>query len=176
MIEEDQMHMSQKERFIISNQLKILGILNSNSSNIYKADIQALERGFEKEYPKIMENILVEKEVMTCEECEEVYETLEMFQSIDNAFSALPNKSTKPLIPIHFDGYDGNHEGKFLAYANYLIKEKGLFQNHNAGIYPNYNLGSARRDKYQLLVAKWKKYSLQVCRDLTIIELTDILS
>jgi uncharacterized protein YfbU (UPF0304 family) len=81
-----------------------------------------LERGYELEYTWLAESI---QEPMSVEECEEVYDILEMDSDLLFAHEQLGEASGVDKAAVAFRGFDGNEEARTLSYAPFLIEDLG---------------------------------------------------
>lgn len=72
------MQLTRVERWILSNQYRILEILDPREASGYAHQREALECGYEGEYGTIAEYIYPEKHVMSAAACSEVIDILDM--------------------------------------------------------------------------------------------------
>lgn len=184
-IEEKQMNLSKTERYLISNQLRILIALDRNDANTNdtntpaansnEAYLIAIENGYEYEYTEIMANIYENSDALTSSECNEVQETLLMFRVINKAMDKFPASNFTSFNNKYFDGYDGNHESKFSAYAAYIINIKKLFEEQHKGKDFLFTTGSIHRKIYQNMLIEYNKLSVEEQTNLTLSQLKNIL-
>jgi uncharacterized protein YfbU (UPF0304 family) len=149
--------MDRKDRFIISNQLKILEALYPEEASSYAQARTAFEEGYESHYDWAMEHIL--QDPLTPEMTKEVIDTLDMFRAIyfynrkhgEDGFSEYDTK---------FRGYDGNDptECKLLGYARYFVVELGRFSEilEKQGEHFDFNSHMEMREKYQRMLRVWR--------------------
>jgi uncharacterized protein len=119
------MELTRTERWILSNQYRILEALYPDEADDYRRTRDAIDSGYELEYeriiPYIYENGLSE------EECREVTDIMAMFSSLKSSHDALLDKSGIDASRIIFRGFSGNDETSQMAYAQYL-RDKGSFR------------------------------------------------
>ncbi len=116
--------------------------------------IDILSNGYEYLYDELYQYVYDGNDVMSEDECKEVWETLSMFDSIDRTIKSLelehdPEETTK------FFGYDGNNEGKFLGFAEFTITKEGRFS-YLPLVKDNYfNSHMPARGVYQRMMEVW---------------------
>jgi uncharacterized protein YfbU (UPF0304 family) len=108
------------ERVTLSNQYRILEKLYPDEAEHYAALREIVDGGYSIEYGDLFNNIYTE---MPFEECEYVYDVLDMFRVLITSFNALTDKAGLTPTDVNFDGFDGNNEGKRFGFARHLQKE-----------------------------------------------------
>jgi len=119
------MKLTRLERWVISNQLKMLEALYPDDVEFYAQKRKAIECGYEMHYSWACEHIYKDDSIMSIDECKEVLEILEMFDSITNSYSSIKDKSGIDKKDVKFPGFDGNSEGKYMSYARYFCSLDG---------------------------------------------------
>lgn len=149
--------MNKKDRFIISNQLKILEGLYPEDAQYYAQHRTAFEEGYESHYGWAMEHI--SNETLTEEVTREIIDTLDMYRAIyfyqrDHGIDGFNEYQLK------FSGYDGNDpfESKMMGYARYFVVELNRFTEvlETQGEHFDFNSHAPKRGKYQRMLAIWK--------------------
>lgn len=148
------MKLTQSERWILSNQCRILELLDRENASHWTTAKEAIDSGYELEYSSLSKYI--DSEVVTEEECREVFDILLMFDTLQHAYKNLPDKSGIEEWRIKFAGFDGNNEVKQMAYARYYCNlDGGRFVNLDRG--DNFNSHSPVLDRYRSMLSEWKK-------------------
>lgn len=111
------MSLTRNERWILSNQYRILAALCPDEAEHFDAAREAIDCGYELHYSWLTEHIY--EDIMSVEECREVIDILSMFEKIKWAYDALADKSGIDEWRTKFGGFSGNEEGKQTAYARY---------------------------------------------------------
>lgn len=119
------MKLSRVERWMLSNQYRILEALHPDEAEDLKETRVAIERGFELHYDWNIPNIYDESDVMTEAQCIEIGEMLSMFTALSESYDALSDKSGLKDWKVQLIGFDGNTEFKEMGYAKYLCKVDG---------------------------------------------------
>lgn len=152
------MELTKKERYIISNQLKILEALFPDEASYYAEQRKAVEYGYELHYSWLTENI--DDDVLTEDECKEIVEILNMYRAITFSYNKFENKSDIKRDKIRFIGFDGNEETKQYSYVNYFIIDLDRFKElRNDSEYPDFNSHSPMLDRYRKMLQQWKSFS-----------------
>jgi uncharacterized protein YfbU (UPF0304 family) len=108
------------ERLQLANQLEILEKLYPEQAEIYAARRDIVEHGYSIEYGDVFSDIFTE---MSFDECEYVYDVLDMHRVLISSFNELKDKDGLTLADVSFKGFDGNNESKRHAFAEHLQKE-----------------------------------------------------
>jgi uncharacterized protein YfbU (UPF0304 family) len=149
------MNLTTTERWILSNQLRILEALYPDEARFLHQDREAIERGYELHYDMAAQHIYIDKQTMTSAECEEVINILNMFRMIKRAYDALDDKSGIEEWATRFDGFDGNDEPKQMAYARYYCSlDGGKFAELDRG--DDFNSHSPTLDAYRRMLGEWQ--------------------
>ncbi len=151
------MKLSKAERYSLSNQLRILEALYPDEAEDLAVQREALERGYEFIYEMNISQTIDDDDIMSTDECKEVWDTMDMFLSIDRTIEALGSEGLEDFHLIRFAGYDGNNESKFMAFASYTVERLKRFT-HLPLREPDYfNSHMPMRDAYQRMLSEWKK-------------------
>lgn len=120
------MKLSRKERWVLSNQYRILAALDKDEASYYKKVVEILERGYELDYP--VDHIYDDEDIMTYGECVEVRKILDMFSSLKYSYEELEDKSGIETRWLKFSGFSGNTETKYFGYVQFLVEREGYFK------------------------------------------------
>lgn len=152
-MDDDAVKLSRKDRYIISNQLKILEVLYPSEAQGYAVAREAFERGYEIIYEWNFGDIYKEGEILTPDEALEVWDTLDMFDALSRYMDKA--EIVEPLAK--FQGYDGNNEGKFMAFTAYTMERLERYQYIDLPRDKYYNSHWPTRDMYGRMVEQWKQ-------------------
>jgi uncharacterized protein YfbU (UPF0304 family) len=148
------MTLSHTERWILSNQFRILEILDKDNAEHWARAKEVIDRGYEGEYESVSQD--VDPDVVTEDQCREVLDILLMFQSLHRAYEDLPDKSEIEESRIKFAGFDGNNEGAQWAYTMYFCNlDGGRFTSLERG--DNFNSHWPVLDHYRAMLSEWEK-------------------
>ena len=85
------MKLTNAERWILRNQLRILELLDEEDAEDYAIRRKAIEHGYELAYEGAMPVVCPDNEVLTEDECKEVVHIMAMFQVLQRSAAKLKN-------------------------------------------------------------------------------------
>ena len=112
--------LSRVERLSLYNQYLILEKLDPEQAEYYTRAQEILRNGFEGEYSSFFSGF----EELSADKCAQVHDILEMYDSFEF------RKKNGVTIPseaqwlFEFEGFDGNNESDYLAYAQFLVGQR----------------------------------------------------
>lgn len=151
------MKLSRPERVLLSNQYKILSILDHNNKPHYEQSRQVVEEGYELNYDQISQH--VNHDIMTIDNCNEVLHILRMFSQLKRSYTALKKKKHADGIDEHalkFQGFDFNdrEEGLYGGYAMFCCQD-GKFAEVDKG--DQFNSHSLMLRRYRKMLETWRQ-------------------
>ena len=168
------MKLSRVERWMLSNQYRVLGLLDPKEAEGYAQLREALERGFEAEYESACEHVCTDKNGLTEAECAEVRNIIVMFQQLKRTDGQLSQSDRDGVShrAIKFLGFDGNHESTRLAYVRYLLRkwEQPELGTGTDGL----NSHCPMLETYRLMLVEWNRRQPSGERGLTMADLVAI--
>lgn len=159
------MKLTRTERWVLSNQLQILQILDPDNQDDYKSTQKIIERGFEYLYDNRIQHINSDDQTMSESECILTIEILSMFRGITYSLEKIDDTTGINLTYLKFAGFDGNNEGKYLDFAFFFCNEfdDERFSEIGKGI-DNFNSHLPMLDAYLRMLEVWNtsknKYEL----------------
>lgn len=147
------MRLTRAERWIISNQLRILASYFPEEKEILEYQREAIEHGFEREYDSIIP--FIESDTLSAAGCDEVVEILEMYWQMGRACRKQSEAGME--IDVRFPGWDGDSEYKQRSYARYYCKQGDRFADMGDSVFQN-----ARRPmlpSYRVMLDEWRDHS-----------------
>lgn len=145
------MQLSRLERLMLSNQFKILSLLEPKEAAYYEQAKEILDNGYEGHYEGLFQD--TDEETLSEEECGEVTEILNMFRNINYGLSKLGDTSGIWMHKATFDGFDFNdsHELRLGKYAEFFCEKLDRFDE----IRPqSYNSHALRLDDYREMLSR----------------------
>jgi uncharacterized protein len=130
------MKLSRAERLILSNQYRILQALYPKEKESLAAARAAVERGYEAHYDSVAGHVCDDKDALGEEQCREVVDILEMFDSLKRSYAQLADRSRIEERRTKFRGFDGSDqlEAACAAYARfYCGLDGGRYQDLDRG-------------------------------------------
>ena len=165
------MDLSEKDRWMIANQLKVLEKIYPEEAKDYSTQRKAIERGYKLHYLGLTEYFDNE---MPENECKEVIDILNMYRAITFSYRKAKNKEDLEESAIRFKGFDGNEEGNQFGYTLYFIEDLGRFDElRGEAKYSDFNSHWPMLCKYRKMLQIWKNYEDK--HSLTIAQIKELL-
>lgn len=157
------MSFTKNERFIISNQMKILEKLDADNAKEYQRTKLIFDEGFEEECEEAMEHI---KERLVSEYQRDVRSILNIYSILRRSFDSLEDKSQINEEDVKFPGYETNDdlESAMAKYAEFLVTGSKNWSDAVKGqsLHWQYKSLVSKLKKYQRMIAKWEALRSQV--------------
>lgn len=150
------MNLSPTERWILFNQFTILSKLDPDNDG-WEKSAEIVACGYELEYTTISEHIYKDPYTLSSEDCMEVLDILDMYDTMQRVVTGLGSSSPVQLDRVHFLGFDGNNETSQMAYARFSVEEMGRFVDMSRTSDLNSHMPSLQ--KYRRMLAEWKRLS-----------------
>lgn len=149
------MKLTKVERLILSNQYMILAKLYPDDEEQYINDREIVTSGYVYNYDSLFDVI---EEEFSHDQCRYVLDILEMHRTLLFSFNELKesDRDGLDLSDVKFRGFDGNNDGKCLAYTEFFIdrlQRYGELQNPGG-----YNSHSNTSYRYRPMLNKWRFY------------------
>ncbi len=162
------MNLTPTERLLLANQYAILASLNPDHASHYENLAEILLMGYEGLYDVHLFSTV--ENVVSREQCNVVFEILNMFRDFPKEISGLNDTEKKKLT---FQGFDG-HQGPYLYFAKFLIERIGSYPEHKSLKLDNH--GERKIESYMKMLDKYKeiKQAKQLWENLTTIDLQQI--
>ena len=148
------MKLSRIERWILSNQYKVLETLDPEQADHYAFCRNAIDRGYEGEYDWMADDVDDERDGLSSADCGEVIDILEMYSDLQRGFDALDDKSDIREYQINFPGFDGNHESKRVGYCRHVCGGRGRY--HDLRRPMDWDSHRPLIDAYRRMLAVWR--------------------
>ena len=121
------MKLTKVERWILTNQYKILEHVDPDNLKHYQTMQVVLEQGYELEYDWKTQHLYNDDDVVTEEKGRYVINVMAMYDALQQSFKSLADKEGIKERELAFPGFDGNEEGEYLSYAKFLREHEGKF-------------------------------------------------
>lgn len=152
------MELTKKERLILHNQYEILMHLDPQEKERYKINQKIVYSGFKYDYNELIDFLDEETPIQVSEF---VWDVLQMYRTLSDSYGELSPEEKQQIDErdITYDGFDGNEEGKYYTYANFVLKDLGRYEEIYNGGKGRLNSHSNRVSKYKKMVSIWKEVS-----------------
>ena len=148
------MELSRVERWILSNQFRILEALYPDEADYHRQNREAIERGFALHYNEAAQHVCDDEDAIPHEECGEVVAILGMFSAIKRSYDLMEDKSGIEAWTTSFSGFDGISETNQMTYARYFCgRNGGIFSELDKG--DDFNSHAPTLDSYRRMLSEW---------------------
>jgi len=163
------MELSKPERWILSNQYRILEKSYPKNKKEFAQCRKIIENGYVLEYDNI--SMYIDDE-MSVGECKRVLDILSMHSAL---YLSAQKLRYKPKEKIIFRGFDGNNEPKQLGYARFYLDDLQRFlEIKKITQSKDYNSHFPTSTLYGMMLDEWDKCENKY--DLTKVEIDRILN
>ncbi len=167
------MEISNVQRLILSNQYKIMTLLDPDNAERYRRYQTIIERGFglqmnelERDFTELSEDT-----------CRTIINIMEMYHALqisnDNLRDNLKDKATIDERRLNFLGFDAATESRYLSYVRFLVNIEGRYTHFDSGSH-GFNSQTPMWDKYQRMLAIWQSCPRQY--HLCAVEIVQVLN
>lgn len=167
------MELTKKDRLLLFNQLEILKHLNPDEADRYEVEQKILANGYKYHYDDLVEGFDEDLDISVSEY---VFDVLQMYRSLNNSYLSL-NSEEKAQIDINdirYQGFDGNEEGAYYRYANFLLEDYDrygeIYEDEKVELNSHRNM--IRR--YDRMLETWKSFNDRY-GDLTLDQIKEII-
>jgi uncharacterized protein YfbU (UPF0304 family) len=165
--------MTNAQRLILSNQYKIMTMMDSENADRYRRLQTIVERGFGLQ----MKELECEFGELSEETCRTIINIMEMYHalgvSLENLRDHLKDKAEIDERRIAFLGFDAATEARYLSYVRFLVNTEGRYTHFDSGTH-GFNSQTKMWDKYQRMLAIWQACPRQY--HLCAIEISQIIN
>ncbi len=151
------------ERIILSNQLRILEIVDSGDADYYRRTPDAVTAGYELEYGELAR--AMSTDTMNEADSREVVDILNMYRELTFDYGELADKSGIEPRDVQFPGFDGNEEPKELGYVEFLLEQGKWRELQRTG---GYNSHSRMLPRYRAMLDAWHRWKSERAAEGTI--------
>ena len=144
------MEMTHAQRLILSNQYKIMAMLEPDNAERYRRYQTIIERG----YGLQMRELDKEFGELTEETCRIIIDIMEMHHALHVSFANLGDKASLDERRLAFLGFDAATEARFLGYVRFMVNTEGRYTHFDSGTH-GFNAQTPMWEKYQRMRAVW---------------------
>lgn len=153
------LNFTKEQRAILINQMEILKRLDPQSEDEYERNIEVLYNGYSHFYEDIFGHI---EDEFSPETTRKVFDVLTMYRALYFGFKNLTSEEQEEISEedVLFQGFDGNEEPDHYCFANYVVKEAGLYSEMGDLIKEGKIEMNSHRNRvryYNELLSRWTK-------------------
>lgn len=146
------MEMTHAQRLILSNQYKMMTMLDPENAERYSRLRTIIERGFGLQ----MRELDREFGQLSEEHCREIIDFMEMYHALNVSWENLKEgKADIDVRRVTFLGFDAATESRQLSYVRFMVNVEGRYTHFDAGTH-GFNAQTPMLEKYQRMLKIWR--------------------
>jgi uncharacterized protein YfbU (UPF0304 family) len=144
------MEMTHAQRLILSNQYKLMTMMDPGNAERYQRLQTIVERGYGLQMRELDSEFGMLKE----DTCRTIIDIMEMFHALQVSWTNLKNNQDIGELRVTFLGFDAVKENEFLHYVRFLVSTENRYQHFTPGS-DNFNAQTPMWDKYIRMQTAW---------------------
>jgi len=145
------MEMTPAQRLILTNQYKIMAMLEPENAEQFRRYQTIIERG----YALQMRELNTASGELSEATCQTVIDMMEMHHALHVSWSNLKDKGQLEARRLAFLGFDAATEAHLLGYVRFMINTEGRYTHFDSGTH-GFNAQTPMWEKYQRMLALWQ--------------------
>ncbi|MDU4095702.1 MAG: YfbU family protein, partial [Pantoea sp.] len=145
------MDMTHAQRLILSNQYKLMTLLDPDNGERYRRLQTIIERGYSLQ----MRELDREFGELNEEVCRAIINIMEMHHALRVSWENLKDRAAIDERRLHFLGFDAATEARYLGYVRFMVNIEGRYTHFDGGTH-GFNAQTPMWDKYQRMLAVWQ--------------------
>src|SRR5918998_4845110 len=141
------------ERLLLTNQYRILGLLDRSNADHYDKLREALEKGYVASYRDDLFAGL--RDGLSVEQCAFVVEVMNMYDALQRSYEALDDKQGIEEERTKFPGFESDYELAHLGYARFVVERERRFT-HLKAHSRDFIGHTPMLDEYRRMTDVWK--------------------
>ncbi|AOV96400.1 hypothetical protein A9798_05215 [Edwardsiella hoshinae] len=163
------MEMTNAQRLILSNQYKMMSMLDPDNAERYRRLQTIIERGFGLQLRELDRDFGELPE----ETCRTIIDIMEMHHALQVSYNNLKERQDIDARRLEFLGFDAATEARYLSYVRFLVNTEGRYTHFDSGTH-GFNAQTKMWEKYLRMLAVWHACPRQY--HLSAVEITQILN
>jgi len=135
--------MTNAQRLILSNQYKMMTMLDPDNAERYRRLQTIIERELDHEFGELKE-----------ETCRTIIDTMEMYHALHVSWTNLKDTQGVDERRVTFLGFDAATEVRYLGYVRFMVNIEGRYTHFDAGTH-GFNAQTPMWEKYQRMLKVW---------------------
>lgn len=163
------MEMTNAQRLILSNQYKMMTMLDPENADRYRRLQTVIERGFGLQMRELDRDFGELSE----ETCRTVINIMEMHHAMQVSWTNLKDTQGLDRRRLDFLGFDAATESRYLSYVHFMVNTEGRYTDFDSGTH-GFNSQTKMWEKYQRMLAVWQACPRQY--HLSAVEIAQIIN
>ncbi|MBE5252300.1 YfbU family protein [Mixta mediterraneensis] len=145
------MEMTHAQRFILTNQYKIMAMLEPENAERFRRYQTIIERGYGLQMRELDKDFGELSEVT----CRTLIDIMEMHHALQVSWSNLKEKGQLEARRLAFLGFDAATEAPYFSYIRFMVNSEGRYTQFDSGTH-GFNAQTPMWEKYQRMLALWQ--------------------
>lgn len=144
------MEMTHAQRLILSNQYKMMSMLDPDNIERYRRYQTIIERGYglqmrelDREFSELKEDV-----------CRTIIDIMEMHHALHVSWTNLKSPDAIEARRLAFHGFDAATEARYLGYVRFMVNVEGRYTHFDSGTH-GFNAQTPMWEKYQRMLTVW---------------------
>ena len=163
------MEMTNAQRLILSNQYKMMTMMDPDNAERYRRLQTIIERGFglqmrelDRDFGELSEDT-----------CRTIINIMDMHHALQVSVNNLKEKQDLDPRRLEFLGFDAATESRYLSYVRFMVGTEGRYTHFDSGTH-GFNAQTKMWDKYQRMLSIWQSCPRQY--HLSAVEIAQIIN
>lgn len=144
------MEMTHAQRLILSNQYRIMSLLDPDNAERYHRQQTIVERGYGLQMRELDHAMGALPEAV----CRTIIDIMEMHHALHVSWSNLKDPTVLEERRLKFPGFDAATEAQYLGYVRFMVHVEGRYTQFDAGVH-GFNAQTPMWEKYQRMLTVW---------------------
>ena len=171
------MNLTEKERLFLYNQYEVLRILNSDDeheSKRYENFQKIVVRGYEDVYDWLTDGF---DKTVPSEVTQFVFDVLNLYRALMVSYHELSDEEKAQIDEndIKYEGFDGSNEIQYYCFADFLMRDEGLYGEIFDDGRAELDSHAKRVDQYKKMLDAWRNTGKEKHDNLTAEEIRGII-
>lgn len=144
------MEMTHAQRLILSNQYKMMTMMDPDNAERYRRYQTIIERGYGLQLRELDRDF----DEMSEDTCRSIINIMEMYHALQVSRGNLKEQDTIDERRVTFMGFDAATESRYLSYVRFMVNTEGRYTHFDSGSH-GFNAQTPMWEKYQRMQAIW---------------------
>lgn len=144
------MEMTHAQRLILSNQYKMMTMMDPDNAERYRRYQTIIERGYGLQLRELDRDF----DEMSEETCRTIINVMEMYHALQVSRDNLKEQEMPDARRAAFIGFDAATESRYLSYVRFMVNTEGRYTHFDSGSH-GFNSQTPMWEKYQRMLNVW---------------------
>lgn len=144
------MEMTHAQRLILSNQYKMMTMMDPDNAERYRRYQTIIERGYGLQLRELDRDF----DEMSEETCRTIINIMEMYHALQVSRENLKDQEMLDPRRVAFMGFDAATEARYLSYVRFMVNTEGRYTHFDSGSH-GFNSQTPMWEKYQRMLVIW---------------------